>query len=280
MSLPKKVWFITGCSTGFGRALATAVIGHGDHLVATARHPESLSDLVALAPRRVLALALDVTEPDSVRVAVAAAITRFNAIDVLVNNAGYGLQGAVEEINDQEARQQFDTNVFGVWNVLRAALPHLRQAGRGHILNFSSIAGMRASPGLGGYSASKFAVEGLSEALAQEVAPLGIRVTIIEPGGFRTDWAGRSMVWAAQELSDYAGTSGRLRQGLQGFNGKQAGDPARAAQVLLALVNMDEPPLRLPLGPDALQGIRGKLKQVELEIAYNQDLTLSTSFRE
>ena len=280
MTQPKRVWLITGCSSGFGRALAEAVIAHGDHLVATARQVEALAELVARAPQRVLALALDVTQPESVRVAMAAAITRFNAIDVLVNNAGYGLQGAVEEISDAEARAQFDTNVFGVWNVLRAALPHLRQAGRGHILNFSSIAGMRASAGLGGYSASKFAVEGLSEALAQEVAPLGIRVTIIEPGGFRTDWAGRSMQWATQELPAYAATSGRLRQGLQDFHGRQAGDPARAAQALLRLVDMAEPPLRLPLGPDALQGIRGKLKEVEREIAQHQELTLSTSFRE
>lgn len=279
MAQQKRVWFITGCSSGFGRALALAVIAHGDHLMATARRIETLADLTARAPQRVLALALDVTRPESVQVAVAAAITRFNVIDVLVNNACYGLQGAVEEISDAEARQQFDTNVFGVWNVLRAALPHLRRAGCGHILNFSSIAGQRASAGLGGYSASKFAVEGLSEALAQEVAPLGIRVTLVEPGGFRTNWAGRSMVWAGHEIPDYAASSGRLRQGLQSFNGRQAGDPARAAQVLLQLVDMAAPPLRLPLGADALQGIRAKLREVEREIAYHQDLTLSTSFR-
>ncbi|WP_046245391.1 oxidoreductase [Hymenobacter terrenus] len=279
MAKQKRVWFITGCSSGFGRALAEAVIAHGDHLVATARRLSTIADLVAQAPHRVLTLALDVTKPDSVQVAIAAAITRFNVIDVLVNNAGYGLQGAIEEISDAEARQQFETNVFGVWNVLRAALPHLRQAGGGHILNFSSIAGQRASPGLGGYSASKFAVEGLSEALAQEVAPLGIRVTLVEPGGFRTDWAGRSMVWAAHEIKEYAATSGRLRQGLKGFHGRQAGDPARAAQALLALVELPEPPLRLPLGPDALQGIRSKLKEVERDISAQEALSLSTNFQ-
>ncbi|WP_199797565.1 SDR family NAD(P)-dependent oxidoreductase [Hymenobacter amundsenii] len=162
---------------------------------------------------------------------------------------------------------------------MRATLPHLRRAGSGHILNFSSIAGQRASAGLGGYSASKFALEGLSEALAAEVAPLGIRVTLVEPGGFRTDWAGRSMAWAAHDIPDYAATSGRLRQGLQEFHGRQAGDPARAAQALLQLVEMPEPPLRLPLGADALQGIRAKLRNVENDIARHESLTLSTSFQ-
>ena len=275
-----RVWFITGCSSGFGRAFAEAVIAHGDSLIATARNVETLQELVAHAPDRVLATALDVTDEFSISSAVSQSITRFGRIDVLVNNAGFGLTGAIEEVSDDEWQRLFATNVFGLTAVTRAVLPQMRVQRNGHIFNISSIAGVSGSAGLGAYSASKFAVEGLSEALSGEVAPLGIKVTIVEPGGFRTQWAGRSMQQAARQMNAYAQSSGRLRQVWSRFSGRQAGDPARAAAVLIKVVESSQPPLHLALGGDAVAGIQDSPQYRFRDLQAWQQESLSTDFPE
>ncbi len=275
-----RVWFITGCSSGFGRAFAEAVIAHGDSLIATARNVETLQELVAHAPDRVLATALDVTDEFSISNAVSQSITRFGRIDVLVNNAGFGLTGAIEEVSDDEWQRLFATNVFGLAAVTRAVLPQMRVQRNGHIFNISSIAGVSGSAGLGAYSASKFAVEGLSEALSGEVAPLGIKVTIVEPGGFRTQWAGRSMQQAARQMNAYAQSSGRLRQVWSQFSGRQAGDPARAAAVLIKVAESSQPPLHLALGGDAVAGIQDSLQYRFRDLQTWQRESLSTDFPE
>ncbi len=270
-----KVWFITGCSRGLGKALAQAVVARGDSLVATARRLETLEDLVALAPERVRAYALDVTDERQVNSVLSQVGGR---LDVVVNNAGYGLAGAVEEVSDAEARAQLETNLFGALNVTRAVLPVLRAQGSGHILQISSMAGFVATPGLGIYNASKYALEGFSEALALEVAPLGIRVTIVEPGPFRTDWAGHSLVTPARSLPTYNTTAHQTIATLNGYSGKQPGDPAKAAQAMIQVVESASPPLRLPLGEVALNRIRAKLTAMTQELATWEDLIRDTSF--
>ena len=273
-----RVWLISGCSRGLGRSLAEAVLARGERLVATARDAHSLEDLKRLAPERVQTHALEVGREEQVRAVVAAAIAGFGRIDVLVNNAGYGLAGAVEEVSDGEARAQFDTNVFGALALTRAVLPQMRAQGGGHILQISSASGFVASPGLGLYNASKFALEGFSEALAQEVAPLGIRVTIIQPGPFRTDWAGPSLLTPGLSIAAYADTAHKTIATLNGYSGKQPGDPAKAAQAMIVVVDAEHPPLRLPLGEGALNRIRGKLKALTEELAAWERLTLDTSY--
>ncbi len=274
-----RVWFITGCSSGFGRAYAEAIIAAGDRLVATARKSATLDDLVARAPDRVLAASLDVTNEAQIAAAVQQALERFGRIDILVNNAGYGLTGAIEEVSSEEWQRLFAVNVFGLAAMTRAVLPHMRAQRSGHIFNISSIAGVSGSAGLGAYSASKFAVEGMSEALAKEVAPLGIHVTIVEPGGFRTEWAGGSMQQATQLIDAYAQSSGRLRQIWSRFNGRQAGDPARAASVLLKVANSAQPPLHLVLGSDAFGGVEDSLQRRQYDLQAWQEDSLSTDFR-
>ena len=275
---PRHVWFITGCSTGLGRALAEAVLAHGDRVIATARHQDQLQDLVTQYPADAHTISLDVTKADQVQAAVAEAIAAYGQIDILVNNAGFGLLGAIEEVEDQEVRREFDTNVFGLLAVTRAVLPHMRQRRRGHILNISSVGGFSGYAGWGIYSASKFAVEGLSEALAQEVAPLGMHVTIVEPGYFRTNFGGSSMVQTGHEISDYAPTSGRTRAYMSQISGHQPGDPARGAQAMIAAVESDQPPLHLVLGADALQRIRGKLAAVAQDVDAWESTTVNTAF--
>jgi NAD(P)-dependent dehydrogenase (short-subunit alcohol dehydrogenase family) len=277
-SIQTKVWLITGCSRGLGQALATAVLAAGDHLVATARDAAALAPLVAAAPERVLALALDVNEEGDVADAIGQTLARFGRIDVLVNNAGYGLAGAVEEISDAEARAQFETNLFGTLNLIRAVLPAMRAQRGGHILQISSVAGFVASPGLGLYNASKFALEGYSEALAQEVAPFGIRVTIIEPGPFRTDWAGSSLATPTRPIADYADSAHKTISTINGYSGKQPGDPQRAAAAMIAIVNTEHPPLRLALGELALNRMRGKLASVAAELNTWESTTLATAY--
>lgn len=278
-SSPSRVWFLTGSTSGFGRALAEAVLAHGDRLVATARHPERLQDLTHRYPDHLLTVPLDITSEEQSQAAVAQAMNAFGQIDVLVNNAGYGLFGAVEEADVTEVRQQFETNVFGPLNVTRAVLPVLRAQRRGHILMLSSLSGIVGTMGVGMYNASKFALEGLSEALAQEVAPLGIHLTLIEPGGFRTDFAGRSLKGVQRTLEDYAQTSGRIREWTtQRVNGKQQGDPVLAAQAMIKVVEAPEPPRRLVLGADALEMIRKKLASMEQEMRVWEATSLATAF--
>ena len=278
MSASDKVWLITGCSQGLGRVLAETVIAQGGTVAVTARNPVTLDALLASAPERVLPLALDVNDEAAAQSSVAAVLARFGRIDVLVNNAGYGLAGAVEEVSSAEARAQMETNLFGALNMTRAVLPAMRAARAGHLLQISSVAGQAATPGLGLYNASKFALEGFSEALALELAPLGIRVTIIEPGPFRTAWAGASLATATTRIADYEATAGQTRKLLADVAGKQPGDPARAALAMIAVVNAEKPPLRLPLGAMAVNRIRGKLAAQAAELEAWQALALGADF--
>jgi NAD(P)-dependent dehydrogenase (short-subunit alcohol dehydrogenase family) len=273
-----KVWLITGCSKGLGRALATAVIQAGYRVVVTARNPDVLDDLIELAPERVQALALDVNSEAQAHEAVVRTVARFGRVDVVVNNAGYGLSGAVEEVSDAEAREQMETNVFGVLKLTRAVLPQMRLQKSGHFLNISSVAGFVSTPGLGIYNASKYALEGFSEALAQEVAPFGIKVTLIEPGPFRTDWAGASLISPQKLIADYANTAHKTIHTLNGYSGKQPGDPAKAAIAMILVVESDKPPLRLPLGEMAVARIRQKLAAMTAELDQWQAVALETSF--
>ncbi|WP_028937467.1 SDR family oxidoreductase [Pseudonocardia spinosispora] len=275
-----SVWFITGASTGLGRVLAETVLDHGARVVATARDVASLDDLRGDGPDDVIRLPLDVTDPAQVRASVAEAIDRAGAIDVLVNNAGHGLVGALEELSDEQIRRVLGTNVFGVLAVTRAVLPHLRARRRGHIVQMSSVGGVVANPGHALYGTSKFALEGMSEALAGEVAPFGIRVTIVEPGPFRTDFAGRSMEFA-EPIDDYRGTpAGSLRERFSEQNGNQPGDPRKAAEAIIAAVRDESSPLRLPLGPAAVTRIRAKLESQLADLAAWEKVSLDTDFPE
>jgi NADP-dependent 3-hydroxy acid dehydrogenase YdfG len=273
-----RTWFITGASTGFGRMLAEEVLKSGGKVIATARNLDKVTDLEAKYPGAAKALALDVTDAGQVDSAVTQAFVQFGQVDVLVNNAGYGVAGAIEEVSEAEFMPMFETNVFGLLQVTRAFLPHLRKQRSGHILNLSSIGGVVASPGIGFYNATKFAVEGISEALATEVAPLGIRVTIIEPGPFRTDFLGRSGVVAKTRLADYDSTAGSMRKYFAENDGKQKGDPLRAVQAMMQVVESPNPPLRLLLGASAVQRLRAKLDNWEKEIAAWEKVTVGADF--
>ena len=259
----KPVWFITGASSGLGRAIAEAAIEKGTLVVATARRPESLNDLQGAAPDRVFTTQLDVTDPQSVRTAVSAAEQRFGRIDVLVNAAGYGYLAAIEEGEDAGIRAQFETNVFGLVDVTRAVLPGMRARRQGKIINLSSLGGLVAFGATGYYHASKFAVEALSESLSQEVAPLGLKVIIVEPGAFRTDWAGRSMVESETQIADYEETAGKRRLATRAASGKQPGDPKKAALAIIEAAQAEQPPLRLLLGASALKVAYDRLENLK-----------------
>ena len=274
----KKVWLITGCSKGLGRSLAETVIKHGYRVVVTARDPDTLTALIELAPERVQALALDVNSEVQAHEAITRTVARFGRLDVLVNNAGYGLAGAVEEVSDAEARAQMETNVFGVLKLTRAALPQMRAQKSGHILNISSVAGFVSTPGLGIYNASKFALEGFSEALALEAAHLGIKVTLIEPGPFRTDWAGPSLATPQKLINDYADTAHKTIQMLNGYSGKQPGDPQKAAVAMILVVESPKPPMRLPLGEMAISRFRQKLAAMTAELNEWEKVAVETAF--
>jgi NAD(P)-dependent dehydrogenase (short-subunit alcohol dehydrogenase family) len=275
-----RTWFITGASTGFGRILAEEVLKAGGKVIVTARKLEKVADLEQKYPGKARAFALDVTDAAQIHSVVAQAITGFGPVDVLVNNAGYGIVGAIEEATEDEFMPVYDTNVFGLIRVTRALLPYMRQQRSGHILNLSSIGGVTASPGWGYYQSTKFAVEGLTEALAAEVAPLGIHVTAIEPGPFRTDFLGRSGVEAAKRIEDYDGTAGKARHYMDSQNGKQQGDPVRAVHAMIAVVESPNPPLRLLLGAGALQRLRAKLDAWQKEIAEWESVTVGADFPE
>jgi NAD(P)-dependent dehydrogenase (short-subunit alcohol dehydrogenase family) len=247
-----RTWMITGASRGFGRNLAEAVLDSGDRLLATARRPEQLADLVSRYGTRVRTAALDVTDPEAARAAVAAAVAGFGRLDVVVNNAGYANSGPIEEMSEQDFREQFEANFFGVVNVTRAALPVLREQRSGTFVQFSSVGGrVGGTPGMGAYQSAKFAVEGFSEVLASEVAPFGVKVVIVEPGAFRTDWQGSSMELHAVG-PDYEETVGAMNRYRAENNGTQPGDPARAARVIIDVVDHEDPPRRLLLGAQAV----------------------------
>jgi len=246
-----KVWLITGCSRGLGRALAEAVLVSGHKLVATARNPAQLTDLIERFGDQVRAIALDVTNAHAAENAIKTAVDAFGRLDVLVNNAGYGDVGSIEDMSLADIRAQIETNLFGVINVTKAAIPLMREQRSGHIIQFSSIVGRLGPPGRGAYAAAKWGIEGFSEVLAKEVGPLGVKVTIIEPGGFRTDFAGSSATIRAGR-PEYDSTVGRMARFQRDFNGKQPGDPVKAAAVIIHISNLEAPPLRLLLGSDAV----------------------------
>jgi NAD(P)-dependent dehydrogenase (short-subunit alcohol dehydrogenase family) len=276
MSSFSPVWLITGCSTGFGRELVRAVLRHGYRAVATARNPATLAEFAGNPDA--LVMTLDVTLPAQIADVVAQAEARFGAIDVVVNNAGYGYLSAVEEGEDEEVRAMFETNFFGLANVTKAVLPGMRARHRGHVVNISSMGGLIGFPGIGYYNATKFAVEGLSEALAKECAPLGIKVTIVEPGPFRTDWGGRSLKTPKVAIADYAETAGARRAAIEGYSGQQPGDPVRAAEAIIAAVTAPEPPLHLVLGRPALDAINAKVKEFSAELDAWKVTTLGADF--
>ena len=278
MKTAQRVWFITGVSGGLGRALAEEVVKTGDIVIGTLRDPQQVADFNKLHAGKAFAIKMDVNHPEEVQAAVTQIQAQHGRIDVLVNNAGYGLFGAIEETTMDEARAQMETNFFGVLSVTRAVLPVMRRQRSGHILQISSIAGFRSAPGIGIYNASKYALEGFSEALFQEVAPLNIKVTIIEPGPFRTDWAGSSSKRAAAIIPDYAGTAGERIAAIGGISGKQTGDPTKAAQVMIKVVNSENPPQRLPLGKIAIEGMRAKIDSVQKDIAAWEEVSVNTAF--
>lgn len=273
-----KVWFITGSSTGLGRALAEVLLEKGFRVAATARRPADLEAIKKKFGNQVLCPALDVTKPDQVRSALQQTLDHFGRIDVCVNNAGYGLIGGVEEVTDPEIRRQFDTNFFGALDVTRAVLPHLRKQRSGHIVNISSIGGFRAIAGASIYNATKFALEALSEALAKEVAPLGIRVVLVEPGPFRTDFGGRSIDDTPNRIPEYASTAGKMREYYQAAHGKQVGDPRKAAEAMIQAVESNADFLRLPLGEATLMGMREKMEQVQKDLALWEQVAKDTAF--
>jgi NAD(P)-dependent dehydrogenase (short-subunit alcohol dehydrogenase family) len=273
-----RVWMVTGAARGIGLRIVEAALAAGDRVVATSRDVASLRARFA-GNDALLPVALDVTDEARSGAAVAAALARFGRIDVLVNNAGYGLLGAVEEASADEVRRLYETNVFGLLNVTRAVLPSMRERRSGHVVNISSVGGFRSGPGFGVYCSTKFAVEGLSEALHGELAPLGVHVTVVEPGYFRTEFLdSASLTVSPRILADYAATAGAVREAAARINLNQQGDPVRLAQAVLALVASPTPPLRLPLGTDTLRAIAEKNAFVEAETAAWRSVSASTDF--
>lgn len=272
----QKVYFVTGSSTGFGRSFAEAALAAGDRVVATARRFETLAPLQAAGGDRVLALELDVTKEDSIAAAVRSALAHFGQVDVLINNAGYGIVGAVEETPDAELRAQMETNFFGAMAMTRAVLPFMRAQCSGAMVNMSSLGGQLSFAGFGAYSASKFALEGASEALAAEVRPFGIKVLIVEPGAFRTEFAGAALK-AMPVLAAYAETAGATRGFAASMHGTQAGDPRKAAEAVLTALASDSTPLRLPLGRDAVDSIRQHSEHLLRELAVWEAVALATA---
>ena len=273
-----KVWFITGCSTGFGRALAKEVLAKGYRAAVAARNTDDVQDIVKNYPDTALAVRLDVTVNNEIKQAVEKTVKHFGHIDVLVNNAGIGYFASVEESEDADVRRMFEINVFGLAKVTQAVLPLMRKQRSGHILNVASIGGLRGFPGLGFYNATKFAVDGLSEALSKEVAPLGIKVTIISPSGFRTDWAGRSAKDTTSKIDDYAGTAAKNMGDIREYSGNQPGDPVRAAKAMIAVTEAEHPPLRLLLGAAALKGAYTKLDELKTDFDTWADTSTGADF--
>jgi NAD(P)-dependent dehydrogenase (short-subunit alcohol dehydrogenase family) len=278
--MPDNVWFITGCSTGFGRELATAVLAKGYCCVVTARNPKQVEDIAAGYKETALVLELDVTDRSEVESSVKSAESRFGRIDVLVNNAGIGYFGSIEESDEAEVKRMFDINFWGLSAMTRAVLPGMRKRRSGHIVNVSSIGGLTAYPALAYYHASKFAVEGFSETLAKEVAHLGIKVTLVEPSGFRTDWAGRSANDVKNNIADYAESAGQNLKSLRAASGKQAGDPKRAAEAIIKAVESKEPPLHLLLGKAAWKNAHLKLDALNKDFDAWRETTEGADFPE
>jgi NAD(P)-dependent dehydrogenase (short-subunit alcohol dehydrogenase family) len=273
-----KAWFITGCSTGFGRELAKEVLAGGYKAAVASRNTDDVKDIVAAYPETAVAVKLDVTKADEIKAAIEQIKQKFGTIDVLVNNAGIGYFGAIEESEEDEVRRMFEINVFGLANVTKAVLPIMRAQRSGHILNVASIGGLVGFPAVGFYNATKFAVDGFSEALSKETAPLGIKVTVIAPSGFRTDWAGRSANNSKIVIDDYKDTAETNKNSIRGYSGKQPGDPVRAAKAMVAVVESANPPLRLLLGEAALKGARNKLELLKKDFDTWADTSIGADF--
>ena len=272
------VWFITGCSKGFGKELAKLVLARGWRAVVTARKVEEVHELVAGHEANALALPLDVTDPAQIKAAVEQAEKHFGQIDVLVNNAGYGYLAAVEEGEDEAVRKMFETNFFGLVDLTKQVLPGMRARGSGHIVNFSSIGGLVSFGATGYYHATKYAVEGISESLSIEVKPLGIKVIVVEPGPFRTEWSGQSILESKTVIRDYDETAGKRRQQTHAGSGKQAGDPVRAGEAIIKAVESDDPPLHLVLGKIALDLAYKKLETVKHDLDAWKETSVSADF--
>ena len=270
----KKVWLITGCSTGFGRELATYVLAQGYQAAVAARNTEDVKDIISANEDNAISIKLDVTKPEQIKDAVQKTKDKFGRIDVLVNNAGIGYFGAIEESEDDAVRNMFEINVFGLAKMIQETLPVMRVQKSGHIVNIASIGGLVGFPGVGFYNATKFAVDGLSESLSKETAPLGIKVIIVAPSGFRTDWAGRSANNSPIVIEDYATTAGKNKSDIRGYSGNQPGDPARAAQAIVKAVEAENSPLRLLLGAAALKGARIKLDQLKNDFDAWEETTV------
>lgn len=273
-----KTFFITGVSSGLGRAIAQAALADGHRVVGTLRSETERAEFSALSPGRSFGKLLDVTDTAAIAPAVEQVEAEIGPIDVLVNNAGYGHEGVIEESSMEDLRRQFEVNVFGAVAMIKAVLPAMRQRRSGHIINITSMGGIITLPGIGFYHGSKFALEGISESLGKEVRALGIHVTAVEPGSFRTDWAGRSMVRAERKTSDYDAVFDPIRKRRQEISGKQPGDPAKAGRAILRLVAADNPPAHLLLGTDALHLVRDKLSVLQSEIEQWEELSRSTDF--
>ena len=276
--MKNKVWFITGCSTGFGRELAKEVLSAGYKAVVTSRKVSDVQDIVDEFPENAIALTLDVTKDDEIKAAIEQAKQHFGTIDVLVNNAGIGYFGAIEESEEEEVRKMFEINFWGLAHVTTAVLPIMRAQKSGHILNVASIGGLVGFPAVGFYNATKFAVDGFSDALSKEAAPLGIKVTVICPSGFRTDWAGRSANNSKIVIDDYKTTAENNKNNIRGYNGKQPGDPVRAAKAIVKAVEAENPPLHLLLGVAALRGGRNKLEVLKKDFDAWEETTAGADF--
>lgn len=276
--MKNKVWFITGCSTGFGRELAKEVLTNGYKAVVTARNLADIADIVKEHPENALAVKLDVTNRDEVKAAVAEAQGHFGKIDVLVNNAGIGYFGAIEESEEDEVRRMFEINFWGLAHVTQAVLPGMRAQRSGHILNVASIGGLVGFPAVGYYNATKFAVDGFSDSLSKEVATLGIKVTVICPSGFRTDWAGRSANNSKIVIDDYKSTAEVNKNTIRGYSGSQPGDPVRAVKAIVKVVETENSPLHLLLGVAALKGARNKLEVLKKDFDTWAEITESADF--
>ena len=276
--MPQKNWFITGASSGFGESLATLLLAKGEKVAATFRQQAQADEFTQKNGPHGVGIVLDVSDVARVPGAVQEAIAALGHLDVIVNNAGYGSLGPIEEVDEAEVQRQFDVNVYGPLRVLRAVLPHLRERRTGHILNITSIGGLKTFPGVGIYNASKFALEAIGESLAQQVAPLGIKVTNIEPSGFRTKWAGESATYTPPKIADYDATAGENLRAIQGYSGQQPGDPDRAAQAMYDVVQLENPPVHLPLGKAAVKGAREKFEGLLEELAQYAEVGNSADF--
>lgn len=274
----QKVWFITGVSTGLGRALAQVVAQHGDIAVGTLRKKDQISEFEELVPNKTFGVLLDVTDSHAITPVVEGIIEKHGRIDILVNNAGYGVLGSIEEIPDEDMMRQFDVNVFAPVRLIKAVLPYMRKQRSGHIMNITSIAGYQGYPGIGIYNGSKFALEGIGEALAGDVSPAGIHVTNVAPGPFKTDWAGRSATYVSSKIDDYADSAAKNLGAVQQRNGSQPGDPVKAGEAMFQISRMEEPPMHLPLGAAAYKRVETKMQSWNEELEKYRDIGFPTDF--